>query len=136
MEAIDHPPIFRLPGIPDHVTYTWLVMVILATVTFVASRNLQLVPRGIQNFLEVVLVVFVARGPQYGPGFVHSSFLDQPARAAWNGKQHHEEQGRGEGGDAEFPAPFGCSDVLQADDVIRKVGDQNAEDYVELKESH
>jgi len=58
MEAIEHPPIFRLPGIPDHVTYTWLVMIILAAVTFAASRNLQLVPRGIQNFLEVVLEQF------------------------------------------------------------------------------
>ena len=48
MDAIEHPPIFRLPGIPDHVTYTWLVMVILAAVAFVASRNLQLVPRGAQ----------------------------------------------------------------------------------------
>jgi F-type H+-transporting ATPase subunit a len=53
--AIEHPPIFRLPNIPDHVTYTWLVMVILTVVAFVASRNLQLVPRGAQNFLEVVL---------------------------------------------------------------------------------
>jgi F-type H+-transporting ATPase subunit a len=58
MEAIEHPPIFRLPGIPDHVTYTWLVMAILAAVAFVASRNLQLVPRGAQNFLEVVLEQF------------------------------------------------------------------------------
>jgi F-type H+-transporting ATPase subunit a len=58
MEAIEHPPIFRLPGIPDHVTYTWLVMIILAAVAFVASRNLQLVPRGTQNFLEVVLEQF------------------------------------------------------------------------------
>ena len=46
MEIIEHPPIFRLPGIPDHVTYTWLVLVILSGVAFVASRNLQLVPRG------------------------------------------------------------------------------------------
>src|SRR6058998_4187947 len=58
MEAIEHPPIFRLPGITDHVTYTWLVMVILAALTFVASRNLQLVPRGLQNFLEVLLEQF------------------------------------------------------------------------------
>ncbi len=59
MEAIEHPPIFRLPGIPDHVTYTWLVMVILAGVAFAASRNVQLVPRGLQNFLEVVLEQFI-----------------------------------------------------------------------------
>ena len=59
MEAIEHPPIFRLPGIPNHVTYTWLVMVILAGVAFAASRNVRLVPRGLQNFLEVVLEQFI-----------------------------------------------------------------------------
>ena len=59
MEAIEHPPIFRLPGIPDHVTYTWVVMVILAALAFVASRNVQLVPRGLQNLLEVVLEQFI-----------------------------------------------------------------------------
>ncbi len=58
MGIIEHPPIFRLPGIPDHVTYTWLVMLILTTVAFVASRNIQLVPRGVQNFLEVVIEQF------------------------------------------------------------------------------
>ena len=59
MGAVEHPPIFRLPGIPDHVTYTWLVMVILAGVAFAASRNIQLVPRGVQNVLEVVLEQFL-----------------------------------------------------------------------------
>jgi F-type H+-transporting ATPase subunit a len=59
VERIEHPPILHLPGIPDHVTYTWLVMVLLAALAFVASRNLQLVPRGTQNFLEVVLEQFV-----------------------------------------------------------------------------
>jgi F-type H+-transporting ATPase subunit a len=57
--AIEHPPIFRLPGIPDHVTYTWLVMLILTALAYVASRNIQLVPRGAQNFLEVVLEQFL-----------------------------------------------------------------------------
>lgn len=58
MEIIEHPPILRLPGIPDHVTYTWLVMIVLTVVAFVASRNVALVPRGLQNFLEVVLEQF------------------------------------------------------------------------------
>ena len=62
MEIIEHPPIFRLPGVfwpgyvPDHVTYTWLVMIVLTALAFVASRRLELVPRGVQNVLEVVLV--------------------------------------------------------------------------------
>jgi len=55
VDAIEHPPIFHLPGIPDHVTYTWLVMIILAGVAFVATRRLELVPRGAQNVMEVVL---------------------------------------------------------------------------------
>jgi F-type H+-transporting ATPase subunit a len=58
VEIIEHPPIFRLPGIPDHVTYTWLVMLVLTVIAFVASRRVQLVPRGLQNFLEVVLEQF------------------------------------------------------------------------------
>lgn len=59
MDVIEHAPIFRLPGIPDHVTYTWLVMIILAGLAFVGSRNVALVPRGVQNFLEVVLEQFL-----------------------------------------------------------------------------
>ena len=55
MGVIEHPPIVHLPGIPDHVTYTWLVMVILAGLAFAASRNVALVPRGVQNLMEVVL---------------------------------------------------------------------------------
>jgi F-type H+-transporting ATPase subunit a len=58
VDVIEHPPIFRLPGIPDHVTYTWLVMIILAGLAFAASRNVALVPRGLQNFFEVVLEQF------------------------------------------------------------------------------
>jgi F-type H+-transporting ATPase subunit a len=73
VSVIEHPPIFRLPGIAcqwspfechlagwmwDHVTYTWLVMILLSALAFVASRNVALVPRGLQNFLEVVLEQF------------------------------------------------------------------------------
>jgi F-type H+-transporting ATPase subunit a len=55
MGVIEHPPIFHLPGIPDHVTYTWLVMIVLAGLALAASRNMGLVPRGAQNLMEVVL---------------------------------------------------------------------------------
>jgi F-type H+-transporting ATPase subunit a len=55
MGVIEHPPIIHLPGIPDHVTYTWLVMIILVGLAFAASRNVALVPRGAQNLMEVVL---------------------------------------------------------------------------------
>ncbi|MBI2218031.1 MAG: F0F1 ATP synthase subunit A [Candidatus Rokubacteria bacterium] len=58
MEIIEHPPILQLPGIPNHVTYTWLVMIFLTALAFAASRRVALVPRGAQNFLEVVLEQF------------------------------------------------------------------------------
>ena len=58
METIEHPPLFVIPGIPDHVTYTWLVMLVLVGLSFAASRNLQMVPRGLQNFMEMVLEQF------------------------------------------------------------------------------
>jgi F-type H+-transporting ATPase subunit a len=64
VDVIEHPPIFRLPAIfwdgyvPDHVTFTWVVMIVLAGLAFAASRNVALVPRGMQNFFEVVLEQF------------------------------------------------------------------------------
>jgi F-type H+-transporting ATPase subunit a len=59
MGAIEHPPIFRLPGVPDHVTYAWVVMIILIGVAWAATRRLSLVPRGTQNVVEVVLEQFI-----------------------------------------------------------------------------
>jgi F-type H+-transporting ATPase subunit a len=59
MELIEHPPIFRIPSIPDQVLYMWIVMAILLIVAVVATRRLQMVPRGSQNFMEVVLEQFV-----------------------------------------------------------------------------
>jgi len=59
MDLIEHPPIFRIPSIPDQVVYMWIVMGILLIVGVVATRRLQLVPRGSQNFMEVLLEQFV-----------------------------------------------------------------------------
>ena len=59
MGSLEHPPIFVIPGVPDHVTYTWIVMVILAGLALVASRRLEMVPRGVQNFMEIVLEQFL-----------------------------------------------------------------------------
>jgi F-type H+-transporting ATPase subunit a len=55
VDVIEHPPIFRLPGVPDHVLYTWLVMIILIAAAYAATRKLSLVPRGAQNVMEVVI---------------------------------------------------------------------------------
>jgi len=58
VSAIEHAPIFRLPGIPDHVTYTWLAMIVLAAIAFVASRRVELVPNTLQNVVELTLEQF------------------------------------------------------------------------------
>src|SRR5215470_17448828 len=59
MEIIEHPPIFHIPGIPDQVFYTWVVMAILVIVGVISTRRLTMVPRGSQNFMEVVLEQFL-----------------------------------------------------------------------------
>jgi F-type H+-transporting ATPase subunit a len=72
VEALEHPPMFNLPGIPPHVTYTWFVMILLSVLAFGASRRVEIVPRGLQNFFEIVLEQFVTLvsdliGPQGRP---------------------------------------------------------------------
>ena len=64
MEIIEHPPLFRLPGVPDHVFYMWIVMGLLVLVGALATRRLALVPQGAQNFMEVVLEQFVKEGDE------------------------------------------------------------------------
>ncbi len=48
---------FHNLGLPDmkHVTYTWVVMLILIALGFLASRSIKMVPSGLQNFMEVVI---------------------------------------------------------------------------------
>lgn len=40
----------------NHVTYTWLVMLILIAVAFLASRAIKQTPSGVQNLMEAVVV--------------------------------------------------------------------------------
>jgi F-type H+-transporting ATPase subunit a len=41
--------------IGEHVTYTWLVMILLIAVAFLVKKNIQTVPTGLQNFFEPVV---------------------------------------------------------------------------------
>ncbi|MBW1781099.1 MAG: F0F1 ATP synthase subunit A [Deltaproteobacteria bacterium] len=43
------------PAAYSHVTYTWLVMLILIASAFFLARKIKLVPQGGQNFFEVVI---------------------------------------------------------------------------------
>jgi len=59
---MEHPILFLdlLPGIfkthiPPHVTYTWLIMLILVGLGILASRQISLVPKGAQNVFELII---------------------------------------------------------------------------------
>lgn len=55
---MEHPYLFiQIPGFEayPHVTYTWMLMVLLAVVSFATTRSMHLVPVRLQNFFEVVV---------------------------------------------------------------------------------
>ena len=68
--------------ITEHIFSAWIVMAVLVLLSILATRNMQLVPRGLQNFMEVVvetlmgLIVSTAgpRGRAFAP-VVMTAFL-------------------------------------------------------------
>ena len=44
-----------LPNIYTHVSYTWLIMLLLVLLSFLATRRLSLNPGGVQNVMEVII---------------------------------------------------------------------------------
>lgn len=54
MEHLE-PPVFNTFGLPHHVVFSWVVMLVLVAVGVVAARRPALVPGGLQNALEAVL---------------------------------------------------------------------------------
>lgn len=49
------PVFFHISGIPYYVTYSWIATLILLGITFFARRSLNLVPRGVQNVVEIII---------------------------------------------------------------------------------
>lgn len=47
--------LIHIPGVPSYVTYSWLAMVILIGASLAVRSSLQLVPRGLQNFIEAII---------------------------------------------------------------------------------
>ena len=42
--------------IPPHVTYTWLIMIVLIGLSYLAMRRAAIVPNPVQNVIELVLL--------------------------------------------------------------------------------
>ena len=69
-------------AISEHVFSAWVIMAVLVILSFLATRNMQMVPRGLQNFMEVVVeglmgLIDQTAGPR-GRGFapvVMTAFL-------------------------------------------------------------
>lgn len=49
------PLFIHIPGIPEYIVYTWVIMGILFATAFAASRGIKPLPAGIQNFFEMVV---------------------------------------------------------------------------------
>lgn len=53
---MEHPPLLiHIPGIPEYLAYTWLIMGMLIAMAFAVSKGLKPMPAGIQNFFEIVI---------------------------------------------------------------------------------
>lgn len=49
------PLLIHIPGIPEHLLYTWVIMAMLFAVSFTVSRSIKPLPAGIQNFFEIAV---------------------------------------------------------------------------------
>ena len=56
-EGLASPVFFHIGPleISEHIFSAWVVMAVLVILAILATRNMQLVPKGIQNFMEVVV---------------------------------------------------------------------------------
>ena len=91
---------------------------------------------GADDLLQAPAVVLLAGQPQHFSRFLHAALLRQPARAARNGEQHQQEKRRREAPRRPVSSAIRGAQVASADEIIRKIRQQNAEDDVELEEAH
>jgi F-type H+-transporting ATPase subunit a len=54
-----HPFLFiEIPNIPPHVTYAWFIIALLAFLSFLATRKMDIYPGKMQNVMETILGAF------------------------------------------------------------------------------
>ncbi len=53
------PLFFHISGIPGYVTYTWIAMIFLLTISIFIRSTIKLVPTGVQNVVEPVVEIFL-----------------------------------------------------------------------------
>src|SRR3984885_7254466 len=87
------------------------------------------------DFIQLFLRLRHASQLQDGECFMQAGLRDQPARAARNDEEGDQEEQRRDGGDAEHPAPLQRAKMAGADDGIRYIGEQDADNDIDLEES-
>jgi len=55
----ESPLFFHISGVPAFVTYSWVAMALLIAVAIIVRLSLKLVPKGMQNIIEVVAEFFL-----------------------------------------------------------------------------
>jgi len=55
--ASSYEPLFHIGPVPvyDHIVAQWLVIILLGTVAYLATKNMQTIPRGLQNTFEAIV---------------------------------------------------------------------------------
>ncbi len=73
---------------------------------------------------------------QYVTRFGHSLLFDQPTGTARDSEEQYKEQRGRYRRNAQLPPPFRSTELHRSYNVVRKVGEQNSKDNVELKQTH
>ena len=64
----------RIPGIPDVITMSWIVMAVIIILLYFAARKLQKTPAGMQNAVEFTIEWVIAKSKEFmgenGPRFL------------------------------------------------------------------
>lgn len=55
----ESPLFFHISGVPAFVTYSWVAMALLLAVAIAVKTSLKLVPKGMQNIVEVIVEFFL-----------------------------------------------------------------------------
>ncbi len=53
------PLFFHINGVPGYVTYTWIAMLFLLTISIFIRSTIKIVPTGVQNVVEPVVEIFL-----------------------------------------------------------------------------
>src|SRR5215475_5061782 len=91
---------------------------------------------GIHDLSQPLLVILLTDQLQNSARFIDSANFREPARTAWNPKQHQKEQECWNRSYAELPTPLRRPKPGEAQQIVGQISQKDSEDDVELKEAY